>query len=126
MLKLQWSDLFQSFEGRIRRKDYFIALIKLALFYFIFCQLFGMLSLAFAMLSGETESTSSFNMVPMAAATARVLLFWPLLALFLKRMHDVNSDLQTRFWTWSLGFPILLSNFAYCTCCLNRPFGFWH
>jgi uncharacterized membrane protein YhaH (DUF805 family) len=108
MLKLQWSDLFQSYEGRIRRKDYFIALIKLTLLYFIFCQLFGMLPLAFAMLSGGTESTGSFNVMPMAAATARVLLFWPLLALFLKRMHDVNSDLRARLWTWSLGFPILL------------------
>jgi uncharacterized membrane protein YhaH (DUF805 family) len=108
MLKLQWSDIFQSCEGRIRRKDYFIALFKLALFYYIFFQLLRIAPSMLATTIGGYESANSFNATPLAAATARVLLFWPILALFLKRMHDVNSSLRVQFWVWNLGFPILL------------------
>jgi uncharacterized membrane protein YhaH (DUF805 family) len=107
MLKLQWSDIFPPAAGRLGRKDYLVALFKLAMAYLLGVKIGSVLVAIVTKWSGFGESANPFGS-PQAAALVQVILFWPVLTLVSRRMADVKKSVREKYWVWRYTFPAAL------------------
>ncbi len=107
MLKLQWSDIFPPAAGRLGRKDYLVALFKLAMAYMLGVKIVSVLLEIIIRRSGYGEFANPFGS-PQAAALMQVVLFWSVLTLVSRRMADVKQSVREKYWVWRYTFPAAL------------------
>jgi len=92
-LKMDWKYLFTSFQGRINRKPFWLALIALTVISMV---AFGVVSAIFGTFTPTGDAGSySMNFSPIGwvfMAVLYIALLWAGLAIGVKRLHDRNRS----------------------------------
>jgi uncharacterized membrane protein YhaH (DUF805 family) len=85
-----WIDFLFSFEGRISRKSYWLSSLAILVVVFLFMVVLGtVLGLEWDMIDREKGTIST--KLSKLSSLAVLPFFWPLFALYLKRLHDFGQ-----------------------------------
>jgi uncharacterized membrane protein YhaH (DUF805 family) len=98
-----------SFEGRLRRRDFWLCTLGLVVFCWLVESVAGAMFLPHWMAIGGPSDVRSFNPAAMGGFWAVycvvfLLALWPSLAIAIKRCHDRN---QTGVWVLMMLIPVI-------------------
>ncbi len=91
-----------AFSGRIRRRDYFIGMARLAVIYVISINILSVASKT----TGIRVLGGPLIMSPTMIVLVELALILPVLSLFIRRMNDMTAAIRTRFAAVRIGLPL--------------------
>jgi uncharacterized membrane protein YhaH (DUF805 family) len=102
----QLTQMLLSFEGRMRRRDFWLIAIALVVVGWVLTAILGMVFVAPVPVATDysTAYWMAWTRISMAACIAALLLLWPRLAIGVKRCHDRD---KSGWWLLLSLIPIL-------------------
>lgn len=91
-----------AFSGRIRRRDYFISMARLAVIYVIAINILSVASET----SGLRTMGGPLMMSPAMILLVELALIVPALSLFIRRMNDMTAAIRAQFAAARVGLPL--------------------
>lgn len=91
-----------TFLGRIRRRDYFIGMARLAVIYVISINILSVASKT----AGIRSMGGPLIMSPAMMLLVELALILPILSLFIRRMNDMTAAIRTQFAAVRIGLPL--------------------
>lgn len=91
-----------AFSGRIRRRDYFISIARLAVIYVIAINILSVASGT----PGIQIMGGPLIMSPAMIVLVELALILPVLSLFIRRMNDMTAAIRTQFAAVRIGLPL--------------------